>query len=77
MAVVVLTNVSSVLGEPTSHRIADGVARMLAGALVFGVPRLMGFGWGEVLRQYERIDGLFTAEPANGSFINADIYALE
>lgn len=32
LGVVVLTNVSSVLGTPTSHRVADGVAAILAGA---------------------------------------------
>ncbi|MBC7788882.1 MAG: beta-lactamase family protein [Anaerolineae bacterium] len=31
VAVVVLTNVSSVIGAPTSHRVADGVAGLMAG----------------------------------------------
>ena len=105
LGVVVLTNVSTVIGAPTSHRIADGVAAIVsaqqptpspklslwwmlvgvaigmvviaalqlrglaravraprsvgvavkeigfAAALVFGLPALLGFGWGEMWRQ--------------------------
>ena len=105
LGVVVLTNASTVIGSPTSHRLADGVAMIISGqqppapsvvslrwmligvaigiviitvlqlrgvrravsaprsipaaikeivfaaAMVFGLPLLLGFGWGEMWRQ--------------------------
>lgn len=40
LGVAVLTNVSTVIGSPTSHRIADGIAKIISGQQPAPAPRL-------------------------------------
>jgi hypothetical protein len=63
--VVVLTNASSFVGSPTSHRVADGVAGMLVGQgpeeTSLGLERLyLMITLGMLLITFNQVKGLFT-----------------
>lgn len=67
IGIVVLTNVSSVIGSPTSHRIADGVAAIVSGQDPEPAPRLslrwmlLGVAIGMVLITALQVRGLVRA----------------